>query len=98
MAKINILETKYETFLRTRAEDVCHLYLAWSHEIMNGQVKPNRVIQTIAIKKGMSGEGVKTILKRHGLYKSASEPIVLPKVESTNLSSYRAEMPALASL
>lgn len=98
MAKINILETPYEIFLRTRAEDVCHLYLAWSHEIMSGQVKPNRVIQTIAMKKGMSGEGVKTILKRHGLYKSARQPVVMPMVESKNLSNYRAEMPVLASL
>ena len=76
MAKINILETPYETFLRTRAEDVCKLYLGWSREILSGQIKPNRVIQNIAQSKGMSGEGVKTILKRFGVYKSALQPVM----------------------
>ena len=75
MAKINTLETAYETFLRTRADEVCQLYLAWSREILSGEVKPNRVIQNIAQTKGMSGEGVKTILKRRRIYISAKQPI-----------------------
>lgn len=91
MAKISTLETPYETFLRTRAEEVCQLYLGWSHEIMTGQVKPNRVIQNIAQLKSMSGEGVKTILKRLGVYKSAKQPLIVQKTEPKQLSMFGAE-------
>lgn len=78
MGKINIYETSYEIFLRTRAEDICQLYLSWSNEILSGKVKPNRIIQNIAQRKSMSGEGVKTILKRRGVYLSAKQPVVIP--------------------
>ena len=88
MARIFTLETPYERFLRTRADEVCQIYLGWSHEIMSGQVKPNRVIQNIATKLGMSGEGVKTILKRRGVYKSAKQPIVTHSVEPQQLSMF----------
>lgn len=86
MANISILETKYERFLRTRAEEICQSYLSWSHEIMSGEVKPNRVIQRLAVEKGMSGEGVKNILKRRGLYISSRQPVVVPHSEARQLS------------
>ena len=85
MSKFNTLATPYEIFLRKRAEEVCKLYLGWSQEILSGQVKPNRVIQNIAQTKGLSGEGVKTILKRSGVYKSAMQPVIL-RQESKPLS------------
>ena len=74
------LETAYERFLRTRAEDICRTYLGWSHKIMSGQIKPNRIIQGIAKSKGMSGEGVKQILMRRGLYRSKEQPVVIQQV------------------
>lgn len=98
MAKISTLETPYETFLRTRAEEVCQLYLGWSHEIMTGQVKPNRVIQNIAHAKSMSGEGVKSILKRHGVYKNAQEPLIIKRTEAKQLSVFGTEQSALARM
>ena len=91
MAKINTLETPHETLLRTRAEEVCQLYLSWSHEIMSGRVKPNRVIQNIAHSKGMSGEGVKRILIRCGIYKNAEQPIIVQRSEPKQLSMFGAE-------
>ena len=81
MEKKNPIETKYEIFLRKRAEEICHSYLEWSQEIMSGQVKPNRVIQLLAQTKGMSGQGVKSILIRRGVYKSAQQPIILPSTQ-----------------
>lgn len=98
MAKISILETPYEAFLRTRAEEVCQLYLGWSHEIMTGKVKPNRVIQNIAQAKSMSGEGVKSILKRFGVYKNAQEPMIIKRSESKQLSVFGPEQSALARM
>lgn len=77
MIKKHCLETPFENFLRRRAEDICKMYLCWSNEILCGQVKPNRIIQRIASEKCMSGEGVRTILKREGIYKSAKQPVVL---------------------
>lgn len=77
MEKKIMIETKYETFLRKRAEEICHSYLEWSQEILSGQIKPNRVIQLLAHNKGMSGQGVKAILKRRGVYKSAQQPVIL---------------------
>lgn len=98
MAKISILETPYEAFLRTRAEEICQLYLGWSNEIMTGKVKPNRVIQHIAHVKSMSGEGVKTILKRHGIYKSAKEPLIIKRTESQQLSVFGTEQRTLTRM
>lgn len=96
MGKINTLETTYETFLRTRAEEICKTYLGWSHEIMTGQVKPNRIIQNIAKAKGLTGEGVKKILKRCGIYKSAEQPLIIKRTEPTQLSMFGAEQPISA--
>ena len=96
MGKINTLETTYETFLRTRAEEICKTYLGWSHEIMTGQVKPNRIIQNIAKAKGLTGEGVKKILKRCGIYKSAEQPLIIKHTEPTQLSMFGAEQPISA--
>ncbi len=93
MGKINTLETAYETFLRTRAEEICKTYLGWSHEILTGQVKPNRIIQNIAKAKGLTGEGVKKILKRRGIYKSAEQPLIIMCTEPTQLSMFAAEQP-----
>lgn len=72
-----MIETKYESFLRKRAEEICHSYLEWSQEILSGQIKPNRVIQLLAHNKGMSGQGVKEILKRRGVYKNAQQPVII---------------------
>ena len=93
MSKFNTLATPYEIFLQKRAEEVCKLYLDWSQEILSGKVKPNRVIQNIAQTKGLSGEGVKTILKRSGVYKSAMQPVIL-RQESKPLSLLCLDNPA----
>ena len=86
MAKNDIFETQYERFLRERAEKIQQEYLGRSHEILSGQLSPNRVIQYLANHFGMTGEGVKSILKRKGVYKSAKQPIILPKCEPKQLS------------
>ena len=96
MGKINIYETSYEIFLRTRAEDICQLYLSWSNEILSGKVKPNRIIQNIAQRKSMSGEGVKTILKRRGVYLSAKQPVVIPNSEIKDISVFNKDIQAVA--
>lgn len=75
MDKKNLIETNYEIFLRQRAEEICHSYLEYSQEIMSGKIKPNRVIQYVAQNKGMTGNGVKSILIRCGVYKSAQQPV-----------------------
>jgi len=81
MEKKMIIETKYEIFLRKRAEEICLSYLKWSDEILSGKVKPNRVIQLLAQKKGMSGQGVKSILMRRGVYKSAQQPVIIQQAQ-----------------
>ncbi len=96
MSKFNTLETTYETFLRTRAEEICKIYLGWSNEILTGQVKPNRIIQNIAKAKSLTGEGVKKILKRRGIYKSAEQPLIIKCTEPTQLSMLPAEQPISA--
>ncbi len=91
MSKINTLETTHEAFLRMRAEEICKSYLGWSHEITIGQVKPNRIIQNIAKSKGLTGEGVKKILKRRGIYKSAKQPLIVKRTAPTQLSIFGTE-------
>lgn len=86
MAKNITLETSYERFLRTRAEEICQTYLGWAREIMSGEVTPNRVIQHLAEEKGISREGVRSILKRRGVYKSAKQPVMLQRTPPTQLS------------
>lgn len=89
MGKINVFETEYEQAVRERAEKVQRVYLSHAHEILSGQIKPNRIIQKIANDEGMSGEGIKSILKRYGIYKSSSQPVIFsgtgtPKQMSLN--------------
>jgi len=96
MAKNVVLETQYEKFLRTRAEEICQSYIGWAHEITCGEVKPNRIIQRLAQEKGMTGEGVKSILKRFGVYKSAKQPIILQKSEPVQLSMFRGDKAPVA--
>lgn len=75
MQKINILETPAELARRRRTEEVCRQYLSWSGAIKNGQIRPNRIIQTLARTMNMSGEGIKRILRHNDIYRSASEPL-----------------------
>lgn len=85
MEKKYILETKYETFLRERAEEICQSYLGWSQEILSGRVKPNRIIQLLAHNNGMSGQGVKSILIRRGVYKNAQQPVITQQLSTSTI-------------
>ena len=80
MTKINAFETDYERFLRERAENVEREYLNYATEILSKKVSPNRIIKYLADRYSMSGEGIKTILKRRGVYKSAEQPVVIKKM------------------
>lgn len=82
MTKINAFETEYERFLRERAENVEREYLNYANEILGKKVTPNRVIQFLADRFSMSGEGIKTILKRRGVYKNAKQPVFLKAARS----------------
>ena len=86
MKKNIAFETDYERFLRVRAENVQHEYLKYAHQITSGELAPNRVIQKLASTYNMTGEGIKSILKRCGVYKSAKQPVIKQKVEPTQLS------------
>lgn len=79
MTKINAFETDYERFLRERAENVEREYLNFATEILAKKVSPNRIIKYLADRFSMSGEGIKTILKRRGIYKSADQPVFIKK-------------------
>lgn len=79
MTKINAFETEYERFLRERAENVEREYLNYAKEILGKKVSPNRIIKYLAERFNMSGEGIKTILKRRGVYKSADQPVFIKK-------------------
>ena len=73
MEKINVFETNSERFLREKVEKVCKEYLNYAHEITSRELAPNRVITALGEKFGMSGQGIKNILMRKGIYKSAVE-------------------------
>lgn len=79
MTKINAFETDYERFLRERAESVEREYLNYATEILVKKISPNRIIKHLADRFSMSGEGIKTILKRRGIYKSAEQPVCIKK-------------------
>ena len=79
MTKFNAFETEYERFLRERAENVEREYLNYANEILAHKVSPNRIIKYLADRFSMSGEGIKTILKRRGVYKSAEQPVFIKK-------------------
>lgn len=80
MTKINAFETEYERFLRERAENVEREYLNYATEILGHKVSPNRIIKYLADRFSMSAEGIKTILKRRGVYKSAEQPVFIKKI------------------
>lgn len=86
MSKINVLETTAEKDHREKIEGIVKEYLGWSREILTGQVRPNRVISHIASSYQMTGEGVKSILRRRGIYKSALQPVVINRTEAKQLS------------
>ena len=92
MQKKIFFETDRERFLRERSENVQKDYLSYSRDILTGHISPNRVIQYLARRYCMSGEGVKSILKRHGVYKSAKQPVILCKIESERLSMFPSEL------
>ena len=77
MININAFETENERFRRERAENVEREYLNYATDILGNKVTPNRVIQFLADRFNMSGEGIKTILKKRGIYKSAKQPVVM---------------------
>ena len=87
MVKNDIFETQYERFLRERAEKVVSEYFKYKQEILSGELSPNRVIQHLAKQFSMSGQGIKTILQRKGIYKSAKQPIITPLCEYNLLST-----------
>lgn len=76
MGKINIYETEQERFRRERSEAIVKEYLAMSDDILRGVVTPNRVVNYLATRFSMSGYGIKTVLKRMGVYKSAKQPVI----------------------
>lgn len=86
MAKNYQFETDYERFLRERAENIQSEYLHFSHDILSGQLAPNRVIQHLAQRFNLSGEGIRKILKRKGIYVSAKQPVVVPHYEPKQLT------------
>ncbi len=79
-------ETDYERFLRERAENIQKEYLNCAHDIVSGRLTPNRVIQHLAHRFNLSGEGIRKILKRKGVYVSAQKPVVNPQSEPKQLS------------
>lgn len=76
ITKINDFETAKERYHRERIESVQQEYLRYAAEILCRKVTPNRIINHIAAHFCMSGYGVKSILMRAGIYKSAKEPVV----------------------
>lgn len=96
MTKNILFETDYERFLRERAESIQSEYLRCSREILNGEITPNRVIQHLSKRFNLSGEGVKKILKRKGIYVSAKQPVIRPKIESKQLSVFATDQVSLA--
>lgn len=96
MSKNEVFETSYERFLRERSEKIVQQYSAHSHEILAGELSPNRIIQHLAHEFKMSGEGVKQILKRKGIYVSARQPFIRPKVEPIQLSMFSVEKTPVA--
>jgi len=86
MSKINVLETAAEKEHREKIEGIVKDYIGWSREILVGQVTPNRVITHIASTYQMTREGVKGILRRRGIYKSALQPVVINRPEVKQLS------------
>lgn len=88
MLKNNLFETDYERFLRERADSIQTEYLNCAHEILSGQLTPNRVIQHLSKRFNLSGEGIKKILKRKGIYVSAKQPVIRPNVEPVQLSMF----------
>lgn len=98
MAKNNLFETDYERFLRERAENIQNEYLNCAHEILTGQITPNRVIQHLSKRFNLSGEGIKKILKRNGIYLSAKQPVIRPQYEPKQLSMFGAEQANLARI
>ena len=85
MEKINVFETKSERFLREKVEKVCKEYLHYAQEITSGELAPNRVIRVLGEKFGMTGQGIKSILMRKGIYKSAHEPCIIPEQEPKSI-------------
>lgn len=85
MEKINVFETNSERFLREKVEKVCKEYLHYAQEITSGELAPNRVIRVLGEKFGMTGQGIKNILIRKGIYKSAHEPCIIPEQESKSI-------------
>ena len=77
MEKISVYETVAERHRREEHNNIRREYLDRSSVILSGEVSPHRLLSFLATKYGYSVMGIKTILKKAGIYKDAKHPVVL---------------------
>lgn len=80
-------ETKHEQELRERNEKIISMYLSCASDLRSGAVKPHRVMCRIAEQFFTTRQNVANILTKAGIYKSASQPVILQRpTEAVQLS------------
>ena len=79
MKKSAIYETKKERERRQKQKFIVKEYLERFKSVMLGEATPNSIIQYLANQTGYSGEGVKKVLKREGVYKDKNNPLIVPE-------------------
>lgn len=79
MRKKNPFETPREVAYRKRSSAIVKYYLDNAHYITSGEAKVYNVIERIAKKYSMSPMGVMKLLRREGVYKNCSEPVIYPE-------------------
>lgn len=75
MTNFNEYETKAHRFNRQRNESIVNEYKSRAHDILSGKVTPHRMCEFLGERYNMSRYGITLILKRAGVYKSASQPV-----------------------
>lgn len=76
------LDSKFERSRRKKEDSICSQYLQWSEELLSGQVKPNRIFRYLADNNKMTIMGIKSILKRRGVYQNALNPVLVSDITS----------------
>lgn len=63
----NELMTKAEAERAVRYNSICNAYINLTNQ--NPKCRPNRILNVLAAQYGMTVQGVKHIVRKHGLYK-----------------------------
>ena len=79
MINLSDLETPKAKSRREKKESIIKDYLSCANYIRLGRVTPHKVFTYLALHNKMSRQGIQALLKKEGIYKDHSTPVMVPE-------------------